>query len=310
MLAIEAHNISKKYGSHQALNSIHLDIEEGKIFGLLGPNGAGKTTFIRILNQIIEPDSGSISFFNQPLERKHVEMVGYLPEERGLYKKMKVGEQCLYLAQLKGLSSKEARQELDIWFERFEISTWWNKRVEDLSKGMAQKIQFISTVVHKPKLLILDEPFSGFDPINAQLIEEEMLRLKSEGATIILSTHDMGSVESLCDKIALIHQSNMILNGSVQEIRNTYKTQTYLLEFKGTQLDMTIALGHHFELKEVAEKEGVHLAEIQMTTLQNLNQLLQALIPHVEVVSIREKIPSVHDIFVKTIQSQQEVGHE
>ncbi len=310
MLAIEARNISKKYGSHQALNSIHLDIEEGKIFGLLGPNGAGKTTFIRILNQIIEPDSGSISFFNQPLERKHVEMVGYLPEERGLYKKMKVGEQCLYLAQLKGLSAKVAKQELDIWFERFEISTWWNKRVEDLSKGMAQKIQFITTVVHKPKLLILDEPFSGFDPINAQLIEEEMLRLKSEGATIILSTHDMGSVESLCDRIALIHQSNMILNGSVQEIRNTFKTQTYVLEFKGTQLDMTIALGHHFELKGVAEKEGVHLAEIQMTTAQNLNQLLQVLIPHVEVVSIREKIPSVHDIFVQTIQSQQEVGHE
>jgi len=310
MLAIEAHNISKKYGSHQALNSIHLNIEEGKIFGLLGPNGAGKTTFIRILNQIIEPDSGSISFFNKPLERKHVEMVGYLPEERGLYKKMKVGEQCLYLAQLKGLSAKDAKHELNIWFERFEISTWWNKRVEDLSKGMAQKIQFITTVVHKPKLLILDEPFSGFDPINAQLIEEEMLRLKSEGATIILSTHDMGSVESLCDQIALIHQSNLILNGSVQEIRNTFKTQTYLLEFKGTQLDMTIALAHHFELISVQEKEGVHWAEIQISEAQNLNQLLQVLLPHIEVVSIREKIPSVHDIFVHTIQALKEVGHE
>jgi ABC-2 type transport system ATP-binding protein len=310
MNAIVANSISKSYGKFKALNEVSISIQEGEIFGLLGPNGAGKTTFIRILNQIIEPDSGSVSFFNEPLERRHVEWVGYLPEERGLYRKMKVGEQCLYLAQLKGLKLKDARKELIDWFEKFEITSWWNKRVEDLSKGMAQKIQFITTVVHKPKLLILDEPFSGFDPINAQLIEDEMIRLKSEGSTIILSTHDMGSVESLCDRIGLIHQSNLLLNGTVKEIRDTYKTRTFIVEFKGTQLDMTIALAHLFELKEVNEMNGIHVAEIQIPESRNLNNLLQILIPHIEVVSVKEKIPSVHDIFVKTVQSQLEVGNE
>ena len=303
MDAIVAEHINKSYGSYQALTDVNMVIPQGKVFGLLGPNGAGKTTFIRILNQIIEPDSGVLKFYGESIDRKHVSNIGYLPEERGLYKKMKVGEQCLYLAQLKGLKEKEALAELKMWFEKFEIQEWWNKKVEDLSKGMAQKIQFITTVLHKPQLLILDEPFSGFDPINAELIQNEMLRLNKEGTTIVLSTHDMGSVESLCDNIALINRSQVILNGSVADIRNQYRSKSYEIKFKGTFLEFTIALDHRFELVENSTSDDVHYALVKIPEGRTLNDLLVTILPVSELVSVQERIPSMHDIFVQTVQS-------
>ena len=226
MNILSANNIVKRYASHTALNDVSIDIPRESVFGLLGPNGAGKTSFIRIINQITGPDSGELFFEGEKLEQKHVELIGYLPEERGLYKKMAVGEQALYLAQLKGMSSIDARKKLKYWFEKFEIAAWWNKKVEELSKGMQQKVQFIVTVLHEPKLLILDEPFSGFDPINANIIKNEILHLKKQGSTILFSTHNMGSVEELCDNIALIHKSKKILDGSVKDIRKQYKTNT------------------------------------------------------------------------------------
>jgi ABC-2 type transport system ATP-binding protein len=219
MNVLEINSVSKSYSNHLALDDVSLAVPEGQIFGLLGPNGAGKTSLIRIINQITMPDKGALLFNGQPLNSNHISQIGYLPEERGLYKKMKVGEQALYLAQLKGLSEKEAKKALKIWFERFEITPWWNKKVEELSKGMAQKIQFITTVLHQPKLLIFDEPFSGFDPINATLIKDEILRLKAQGTSIIFSTHRMESVEELCDHIALIDQSKKILDGPINQIK-------------------------------------------------------------------------------------------
>jgi len=303
MDAIVAEHINKSYGSYQALTDVNMVIPQGKVFGLLGPNGAGKTTFIRILNQIIEPDSGVLKFYGESIDRKHVANIGYLPEERGLYKKMKVGEQCLYLAQLKGLKEKEALAELKMWFEKFEIQEWWNKKVEDLSKGMAQKIQFITTVLHKPQLLILDEPFSGFDPINAELIQNEMLRLNREGTTIVLSTHDVGSVESLCDNIALINRSQVILNGSVADIRNQFRSKSYEIHFKGTFLEFTIALDHRFELVENSTSDEVHQALVKIPEGRTLNDLLGTILPVSEIVSVQERIPSMHDIFVQTVQS-------
>ena len=223
MNILSAKNIVKKYAAHTALDDVSLDIPAQSIFGLLGPNGAGKTSLIRIINQITGPDSGEVFFENEKLSPKHVEQIGYLPEERGLYKKMEVGEQALYLAQLKGMKKAEAKKKLKYWFEKFEIDAWWNKKVEELSKGMQQKVQFIVTVMHEPKLLILDEPFSGFDPINANLIKNEILNLKKQGSTILFSTHNMGSVEELCDNIALINRSKKIVDGSVKDIRKKKK---------------------------------------------------------------------------------------
>ena len=222
-----AENVSKNFGKFTALNSVSLSVPKGSIFGLLGPNGAGKTTFIRIINQITMPDSGTVFLDGSPLNPIHIKDIGYLPEERGLYKSMKVGEQAMYLAQLKGLSKSEAKERLKYWFDRFDISEWWNKKIEELSKGQAQKIQFIVTVLHRPKILIFDEPFSGFDPINANLIKDEILRLRDEGATVIFSTHRMESVEELCDHIALIHKSNKILDGKLTDIKKQFKTNTY-----------------------------------------------------------------------------------
>ena len=222
----KAENVSKAYAGHVAIENISVEVPEGSIFGVLGPNGAGKTTFIRIINQITGPDTGSLWFDGERLEQKHLVNIGYLPEERGLYKKMKVGEQALYLCQLKGLPKKEALQKLKYWFEKFGIEAWWNKKVEELSKGMAQKVQFIVTVLHEPKLLILDEPFSGFDPINTNLIKSEILELKKKGTTIIFSTHNMGSVEELCDHITLINKSRNILEGQIDEIRKKYKSNS------------------------------------------------------------------------------------
>jgi ABC-2 type transport system ATP-binding protein len=232
--ALIAKGVTKRYTNHTALDNVDITIPENKIFGLLGPNGAGKTTFIRIINQIINADSGSISIFGEPLSDKHIGTIGYLPEERGLYKKLKVGEQLVYFAQLKGLSRKVATDKSKQWLKKFEITDWWNKKVEDLSKGMAQKVQFISTVMHEPRLIILDEPFSGFDPVNAQLITKEILELKEKGCTVIFSTHRMETVEDLCDHIALIHKSKAILEGSKKQVKETYRSNTFVVDHKGT----------------------------------------------------------------------------
>jgi len=302
MYTLEVRHIHKSYASHKALNDVSIQVPEQSVFGLLGPNGAGKTTLIRIINQITGPDQGEVFFNGERLQPKHVEYIGYLPEERGLYKKMKVGEQCMYLAQLKGLSAKEAKLRLNDWFKRFEINTWWDKKVEDLSKGMAQKIQFITTVLHEPKLLILDEPFSGFDPINAELIRNEMLRLKSEGSTIILSTHDMGSVDTLCDNIALINRSQVILEGSVKNIKNSFRTSTYQLVFEGAAMDLGIGLWGDYQLLENKMVDEKHIANIRLPENKKLNDLLSSLIPHIELVAVNELIPDMDQIFIEAVK--------
>jgi ABC-2 type transport system ATP-binding protein len=301
MYTIEARNVHKFYAQHQALNNVSIQVPENTVFGLLGPNGAGKTSLIRIINQITAPDQGEVFFNGERLAPHHVESIGYLPEERGLYKKMKVGEQCLYLAQLKGLSKAEAKKKLMDWFMRFDIHTWWDKKVEDLSKGMAQKVQFITTVLHEPKLLILDEPFSGFDPINAELIRNEMLRLKEQGTTIILSTHDMGSVEALCDNIALINRAQTILEGSVKDIRNSFRTHTFEVKYEGHAMDIGIGLWSQFELIENKQTEQGKSAHIRLRSDQKLNALLSALIPHVEIQSVKEILPDMDQIFIEAV---------
>ncbi len=302
MYTLEARNIHKSFSAHKALNDVSISVPPQSVFGLLGPNGAGKTTLIRIINQITGPDEGQVFFNGERLKPEHVELIGYLPEERGLYKKMKVGEQCMYLAQLKGLTSKEAKSRLMEWFKRFEIHTWWDKKVEDLSKGMAQKVQFITTVLHNPKLLILDEPFSGFDPINAELIRNEMLRLKSEGCTIILSTHDMGSVEALCDNIVLINRSQVILGGSVKEVKNKFRNQTYEVIYDGNAMDIGIGLWANYELIETKQVDEKKVAHIRLVNDNKLNDLLSALLPHVQIEAVRELVPDMDQIFIEAVQ--------
>ena len=288
----EANNIHKQYAGHKALNGVSIQVPEGSIYGLLGPNGAGKTTFIRIINQITAPDSGNITFNGESLQQKHIAQIGYLPEERGLYKKMKVGEQALYLAQLKGLSKKEAKIKLRNWFQKLEITSWWNKKVEELSKGMAQKVQFITTVLHEPKLLIFDEPFSGFDPVNVELIKKEILALKEQGATIIFSTHRMESVEELCDHIALINQGKCILQGSVDEVKSAYRSHTYQLQFEGE-----LKAVNDFEI--ISQKENS--AVFKALKGKESNHLLQQLLPQVKVISFQEQLPSINDIFIQKV---------
>lgn len=294
-----AENIHKTYGDFKALNNINLAIPEGSIFGLLGPNGAGKTTLIRIITQIIAPDQGSILINNEPLNIKHIQNIGYLPEERGLYKKMRVGEQLLYLAQLKGLSKKESMERIKVWFKKFDIAGWWGKKVEDLSKGMQQKIQFITTVLHNPKLIILDEPFSGFDPINVNIIKDEILNLAREGSTIIFSTHRMESVEELCDHIVLLNKSEIILEGSKKAIKEDYKTNTFDVEHKSRISD----IAHGFEIKSHEQLEdGFYKTSIKIVNGQSPNELLKLLIDKVEVHSFIEKIPSMNEIFISTVE--------
>lgn len=299
---LEIKNVSKSFADHRALNDVSFDIPKGSIFGLLGPNGAGKTTLIRIINQISYPDSGTVLFNGQPLSENTIQQIGYLPEERGLYKKMKVGDQCLYLAQLKGLTKKEAKSKLKHWFEKFEITDWWNKKVEDLSKGMAQKVQFITTVLHEPELLILDEPFSGFDPINTNLIKAEILALREKGTTIIFSTHNMESVEEICDSIALINRSENILNGSVKDIRKGYRNQKYSITFKGNMISFTNALWTNFELVDNEDLgDGYTKAQIKIIGDASINTLLGALIPVVEINEVKEIIPSMNEIFIEQV---------
>lgn len=303
---LKAEHIVKQYANHLALDDVSLEVPKGSIFGLLGPNGAGKTSLIRIINQITAPDSGQIYFDGEPLRGKHVDQIGYLPEERGLYKKMEVGEQAMYLAQLKGMPKAEAKRRLVDWFEKFDIAPWWNKKVEELSKGMAQKIQFVVTVLHEPKLLILDEPFSGFDPINTNIVKNEILRLKEQGTTIILSTHNMGSVEEICEHIALINNSKKILDGSVKQIQKEFKEDVYEISFKGNIIAFTNALWTGCELLDKQEVDGFTKARVKLTQHQSPNEVLKAVVPHVEVHGLREIIPSMNDIFIKQVESNSE----
>ena len=293
--------VSKKYASHLALNEVSMEIPEQSVFGLLGPNGAGKTTLIRLITQITAPDSGQILFEGKPLKRDHIAMMGYLPEERGLYKKMEVGEQALYLARLKGLSRAEAMKRLKYWFEKFEIQSWWKKKVEELSKGMAQKIQFVTTILHEPKFLILDEPFTGFDPINAELVKNELIALKEKGTTIVLSTHRMESVEELCTHIALINQAKKILEGSVKEIRKQYKSNTYEIQYSGSKISFTNSLWTGFELLDIKEDSDHSTASVKMLNNHSPNDLLTVLLPNVQIVGLKEMIPSMNDIFIRKV---------
>ncbi len=304
-LILEAKNITKNYAAHRALNDVSIAVPEKTIFGLLGPNGAGKTSLIRIINQITGPDAGEVYLDGELLRREHVKDIGYLPEERGLYKKMKVGEQALYLAQLKGMDKGVANAKLKEWFERFEISEWWNKKVDELSKGMAQKIQFITTVLHEPKLLILDEPFSGFDPINTNLVKSEILRLKEKGTSIILSTHNMGSVEEICDSIALINKSEKLLDGTVTDIKDQFKSQTYELKFTGNMIGFTTALWTNFELLEKESQGDLHTCQVKiLNEKMSLNDLLSNTLSEVKYHNIREVVPSMNDIFIQVIETK------
>lgn len=299
--------VSKRYSSHVALNNVSIDVPEKSVFGLLGPNGAGKTSLIRIINQITGPDSGEIIFRGEKLNPSHVERIGYLPEERGLYKKMTVGDQVLYLARLKGLPKHEAKKRLKIWFEKFEMQSWWKKKIEELSKGMQQKVQFIVTVIHEPELLILDEPFSGFDPINAQLIKNEILELKSRGATVIFSTHNMGSVEELCDHIALINKAEKILDGPVKSIRKTYRSNTYRISFTGSAIGFTNALWTGGEIIEKHTEDDLHTFTVKLAPTITPNQVLQAVMPGCEIHSFNEMIPSMNDIFIRKVNEGNQV---
>ena len=300
---LEVNNIVKQYGDYVALNEVSLSVPQGSIYGLLGPNGAGKTSLIRIINQITLPDSGEIILDGEKLQPKHVQYIGYLPEERGLYSTMKVGEQCLYLAQMKGLSKAEAKKQLEYWFDKLEIQGWWNKKIEELSKGMAQKIQFVVCVLHKPKLLIFDEPFSGFDPVNANIIKDEILALKEQGSTIIFSTHRMESVEELCDHIALIHKSNKLIEGKLDDVRREFKTNSFEVgilsdNVEGLMYDITqkftVAPAHFKTLSNDLK------LEIQLGNATP-NELLHILTQRGQVTHFVEKIPSVNDIFIQTV---------
>ena len=303
---LEVNKVFKKYGDYTALNEVSITVPKGSIYGLLGPNGAGKTSLIRIINQITMPDSGEIILDGEKLHPKHVQHIGYLPEERGLYKSMKVGEQCLYLAQMKGLTKSEAKKQLEYWFEKLEIQGWWNKKIQELSKGMAQKIQFVVCVLHKPKLLIFDEPFSGFDPVNANLIKDEILALRDQGSTIIFSTHRMESVEELCDHIALIHKSNRLIEGRLDAVKKQYRTNSFEVgiltsNVEGLMYDLT----QKFTLAQTNFKslnDELKL-EIQLGTALP-NELLHLLTQRGQVTHFVEKIPSVNDIFIQTVSEK------
>jgi ABC-2 type transport system ATP-binding protein len=299
---IQVENVTKRYSGHLALDSVSVAVPEQCIFGLLGPNGAGKTTLIRIVNMITAPDEGQIYFAGRNMQENDIGQIGYLPEERGLYKKMKVGEQALYLAQLKGMSRHDAMIALKQWFEKFDIGNWWNKKVEELSKGMQQKVQFIITVLHQPRLLIFDEPFSGFDPINVNILKQEILRLRDNGSTIIFSTHNMASVEELCDNIALINRSRKILEGNVMDIRKGQRTETWEVEISGVN-PASLQLPGSFRVLETDEAGGRSLIKIQGSVNHKSNELLSGLISQGEVHAFREILPTMNDIFIATVNA-------
>lgn len=303
---LEVKNVVKQYGDYRALNEVSITVPKGSIYGLLGPNGAGKTSLIRIINQITLPDGGEILLDGEKLSPNHVQSIGYLPEERGLYKSMKVGEQCLYLAQMKGLSKSEAKKQLDYWFEKFDIQSWWDKKIQELSKGMAQKIQFVVTVLHKPKLLILDEPFSGFDPVNANLIKDEIIELNRQGTSVIFSTHRMESVEEMCDYIGLIHKSNKLIEGKLNDVKREYRTNNFQVgiltnNVEGLMYDLT----QKFTVGQADFKslnDDLKL-EIQLGNATS-NELLHILTQRGQVTHFVEKIPSVNDIFIQTVSNK------
>ena len=296
MNILEINHVIKEYENKKALDSISLNVNEGRIFGLLGPNGAGKTTLIRIINQITAPDKGEILFSGERFKRGHIQNIGYLPEERGLYKSMKVGEQSLYLAQLKGLSKNEAKQKIHHWFKKLDMLDWLNKKVEELSKGMAQKVQFVSTVLHQPKLIILDEPFTGFDPINSEIIKNEIIALKESGSTIILSTHRMESVEELCDDIALINSGQCILEGSVNEIKNNFKEHIFEVQFEGTIQNEI----QHFDTLVIESGYGIFKAKNK----ENTHTLIKQVVEQVNVTSFNEKLPTINDVFIQSVNNE------
>ncbi|NOQ26082.1 MAG: ATP-binding cassette domain-containing protein [Bacteroidales bacterium] len=301
MALLQAQNIEKKFINHIALDDVNISIPENSIYGLLGPNGAGKTTLIRIINRITAPDKGEILLKGRPLQAEDVNIIGYLPEERGLYRKMKVGEQALYLARLKGLSKHDALKKLKYWFDKFEIQAWWGKKVEELSKGMAQKVQFIITILHEPELLIFDEPFSGFDPINANMLKQEILDLKKRGATIIFSTHNMESVEELCDHITLINNSKNILEGQIDDIRKKYNSNIYEILFNGEPEKLERSLNPHYEIIDKKKVNGCNAVRIKLLHQTSNNELLSLVIPAVEIISFKELVPSMNDIFIKLV---------
>lgn len=296
MLSIR--NIVKEYAKHRALDNVSMEVEKGKIFGLLGPNGAGKTSLIRIINQITAPDSGEIFFNGEKLNQSHISKIGYLPEERGLYKKMEIGEQMLYLAQLKGLKRTDAIQRIKYWFEKMEMQHWWKKKVEDLSKGMQQKVQFVATVLHEPDLIILDEPFSGFDPVNAEIIKDEILELNKNGSTIIFSTHRMESVEQLCDHIVLLNKSHKILDGSLRDIKNSYRNETFKIEFDG---DINNLIPKTYELLNHTKNHQNELITVKLKPGFDANDLLLELIPLGKISHLEEVIPGINQIFIEKV---------
>jgi len=303
MLRVE--HIVKQYAGHKALDDISISTKKGEIFGLLGPNGAGKTSLIRIINQITGPDSGKVFIEGREINRNDISQIGYLPEERGLYKKMKVREQSLYFARLKGLSKADAKKKLEYWFEKFEITSWYDKKVEELSKGMAQKIQFIITVLHEPKLLILDEPFSGFDPINTDLMRKEILQLKKNGTSIMLSTHNMTSVEEICDSIALIDKAKLILNGTLKEVKEQFRSHTYAVQYKGMSFGFANALWADYSLvhsEQLDEQRAI--AHVKLLKGNTLNNLLNAVMPAVDIESVNEVLPTMNDIFIRAVNGE------
>ncbi|MEO4006646.1 ATP-binding cassette domain-containing protein [Flavobacterium supellecticarium] len=300
---LEVKNVVKQYGDYTALNSVSLKVPKGSIYGLLGPNGAGKTSLIRIINQITMPDSGEVILDGEKLAPHHVQHIGYMPEERGLYKTMKVGEQALYLAQLKGLSKAEAKKQLQYWFEKLEIQGWWNKKIQELSKGMAQKIQFVVTVLHQPKLLIFDEPFSGFDPVNANIIKDEILELKKKGSTIIFSTHRMESVEEMCDDIALIHKSNKLIEGKLIDVKKEHRTNAFEVGILSDNIErLMYELTQQFTLEQTNFKSLNDELKLEVQLGNGTpNALLNILTQNGQVTHFVEKIPSVNDIFIQTV---------
>ena len=297
MILLEVENVVKQFAEHRALDGVSLSVPENSVYGLLGPNGAGKTTLIRIINCITAPDSGEVRLNGKRMTAEDVRHIGYLPEERGLYKKMKIGEQALYLAQLRGMSKNDALKSLKYWFEKFEIQAWWDKKVEELSKGMAQKVQFITTILHNPKLLIFDEPFSGFDPVNADLLKREILELRDKGATIIFSTHNMSTVEDLCENISLVDKSKIVLQGNVAQIRASHATNTYMLQ-STKRVD---SVG--FELIETVQKNGIFESRIKKHASDSNNALLEKLMSQTDILSFQEILPSMNDIFIQTVST-------
>lgn len=300
-IALQAINVSKSYANHKALDRVNIEVPSQSIFGLLGPNGAGKTTLLRIINLISVMDEGRVLLNGDPITTKDIVNIGYLPEERGLYKKMKVGEQAVYLAQLKGLTKKDAVSQIKIWFDKFDITSWWNKKVEELSKGMQQKVQFIVTVLHNPKLLIFDEPFSGFDPINVNLLKDEIINLRNNGATIIFSTHNMASVEELCDNIALINNSQTVLSGSIHDIKEKYKDNIFEVAYRSDKV--LLLPKNDYSTTNLNDIRNVHYSRVKINNKSTPNELLMEILPQAEVVSFKEILPSINDIFIKEVSS-------